>query len=358
MRDPRLPKCPISYRNRAQYNFYQVLDHFISRPLTVKLFGKSRYRLFKRISKELEDRGSSTILPVERRKNLSIEEFKREYLHKGIPVVLEGAAKNWTCCEEWDFSLFSKEYGDDDVPIVDPIYVEQGVKYLKLKEVVREILNGKNMYFRFYNLLSRHPERLGDLKLDWLKSLRHKKAYTEFTQVFIGGANSMTGMHNSHADNLFVQVKGEKHWILYPNYFVSLIDPPSTTGGTYRVSPRRGKEAKPFHHFTPDYETYPLYKYIDGYRVELKPGDVFYNPPYMWHAVKNMSENIGVGFRWVSAGSAFKTSPLYYLLDLMAYRPSYFKAYKWHKNDGNAEFLYMQKLIEKQRKRQAKQKKA
>lgn len=166
----------------------------------------------------------------------------------------------------------------------------------------------------------------------------------------------MTGLHNSHADNLFVQVYGEKHWILYPNYFVPLIDPPSTTGGTYRISPRRGAERKPFNHFMPDFDTYPLYKYIDGYKVELKPGDIFYNPPYMWHTVHNLSQSIGLGYRWVNAASAFKVSPLYYLLDLCAYRPSYFKAYKWYEDDSNAEFLYAQKMMEKQRRKQARKK--
>ncbi|MGB0432160.1 MAG: cupin-like domain-containing protein [Bacteroidia bacterium] len=345
--DPRLPECPFSWRQRAVYNFFQFLDHFISRPVTVWLFGKWRMREFKKVRKTLEARGTSTIVPVERRKDITVEELKNDYIKKGIPVIIEGGAKGWECCQKWDFNYLHENYGEDEIPILDVVYLEDGLRYIKLKEAIKEMQLGKGTYFRFYNLLNRHKETRRDFDFEYLKSIKHKSNYGEFTQAFIGPKDSVTALHNSHAQNLFVQVYGEKEWYLYPNYFSPLIDPPSTTGGTYRVSPRRGAEAKPFNPFNPDFKTYPLYKYIDGYHVKLKPGDIFYNPPYMWHTVRNLTDNIGVGYRWLNAFSAFSTAPTYYSLDLMAYRPSYFKAYKWHLEDGNKEFIYAQKLVQK-----------
>ena len=76
----------------------------------------------------------------------------------------------------------------------------------------------------------------------------------------------------------------------------------------------------------------------------------------MWHAVKNLSESIGLGYRWVSPSSAIRISPFYYFLDLCAYRPSYFKAYKWYKDDSNAEFLYAEKMLRKYQAKQARKK--
>ncbi len=354
-KDPRLPINTFSFTQRATYNFFQVLDHFLSRPVTGKLLGKARYKAFEGVKKVMESKTDAKVIPVERRTDLSIEEFKNYYVKNGIPVVFEGAAKDWECCKTWTPEFFKAQYGNDEVPLIDAIYLDQGVKYVKLGEIIDEVLKGNSSYLRFYNMLSRHPERYNDFDREWLRKLRHKDAYVEFTQIFIGGENSNTGMHNSHADNLFVQVHGEKEWILHPNHYVPIIDPPSTTGGTYRITPKRGKYGQPFDPFTPDYESYPLFKNADSYHVILKPGDVFYNPPYMWHTVRNNTESIGLGFRWVSASSAFRSSPLYYLLDLCAYRPSYFKAFKWYKDDSNAEFLYAEKMMRKHKAKLEKQ---
>lgn len=356
-RDPRLPLHVFSFGQRFTYGFFQFLDHFLSRRVVVKLFGRWRYRAFESVKRTLEANGPGQLIPVERRKSLSIEEFHREYLMKGIPVVIEGAALNWPCTVQWTPENIREMYGEDEVPMLDAVYLENGVKYIKLRQIIDEILEGKNTYFRFYNLLARHPERIADFDLEWLRKMKHKRNYTEFFQVFIGGAHSRTAMHNAHADNLFVQVHGEKEWILYPHYFAPLIDPPSTLGGTYRIGPKRGEKGKPFDPYFPDYETYPLYKYIHGYHVILKPGDVFYNPPYMWHTVRNNSSSIGIGYRWTNALSAFRNGPLYYILDLCAYRPSYFRAYRWYKKDSNAEFVYLEKQLRKQREKQERKKK-
>lgn len=345
-------KNPFTYFQRIGYGIFQFLDHFMSRKLVVKVFGKIRYQLFLSISKTLEKKGKGVILDIEVREELTINEFKKEYLRKGIPVVLKGAAKDWISCKNWTPTYFKEQYGEDEVPLMDAIYLEKGVKYVKLKEVIDEVLKGNSSYLRFYNLLSRHPERYKDFDKGWLSKLRHKRAYVTFTQIFIGGKNSNTGLHNSHADNLFAQMHGEKEWILYPNYFTPLIDPPSTTGGTYRITPKRGTHGQPFNPFQPDFKDFPLYQYIDGYKVVLEPGDILYNPPYMWHSVRNNTESIGLGYRWVNAFSAIKSSPLYYFLDLCAYRPSYFKAYKWYKDDSNAEFIYAEKMLKKQQARQ------
>lgn len=353
--DPKLPACVFTKGQIRKYNFFQFCDHFISRPLTNKLFGKWRQRVFEDIKATLEKKGTSTIIPVERVKDLSVEKFKNYYVKYGIPVVFEGAAKDWEAINKWSPEYFKEVYGNDEVPLVDAFYLDKGVTHLKLKEIIDEVLKGQNSYLRFYNLLHRHPECYNEFDQSWLKSLKHAKSYVEFTQVFIGGAKSMTGMHNSHADNLFVQVYGEKEWVLYPNYFMPLIDPPSTTGGTYRIAPMRGKNGQPFNAFYPDFETYPLYQYIDGYNVVLKPGDVFYNPPYMWHTVRNNTDSIGIGFRWCSFSNIRKSYPFYYFLDLMAFRPLYFKAYRWHKKDSNKEFLYAEKMY---RKMKAKEEKA
>ena len=350
---PQFPKTPFNFWQRAGYNFFQILDHFISRPVTIKLFGKIRYRVFLSLVKSLKKTGESKVFEVERRTDLSLEEFKNHYVKKGIPVIFDGLAKDWKCVQEWSPEYFKEKYGKDEVPLIDSVEFDKGVEYISLAELIDEIDKGNNkLYFRFYNLLFRYPKHLKDFDLSWLRKHRHKKTYFESFQVFIGGKNSTTGIHNAHISNLFVQAYGEKEWYLYPNHLIPFIDPLPTLNGIYRNAAARSKGVA-FNPFDPDYEGYPYFKYLDCYHLTLQPGDVFYNPPYMWHTVKNNTKSIGVGFRWVNFFHSFKASPVYYMLDLMAYRPNYFKSIRMVQKNANDQFIHrfakMKKRFEKKK---------
>ncbi|MBI1185454.1 hypothetical protein GC194_14380 [bacterium] len=347
-KDPRLPEVPYSYWQRAGYNFFQVMDHFVSRGVTRKLMGGLRYRNFLSIVKTMEKRGEGTIVPVEYRTDLSLEEFRNYYVKNHIPVVFKGAARNWGCVRQWSLSYFKNLHGEDEVPLLEENNPEKGLDYTTLGKLIDRIENGDNKaYFRFYNLLTRHPEHNADFDLSWLKQHSHKRKYFDSFQVFIGGAGSTTYVHNAHISNLFVQAHGVKEWFLYPNYHVPFIDPPSTLNGIYRDAMLRGKKA--FNAFDPNYEEYPYYKFLDGYSVKLQPGDVLFNPPFMWHTVRNETDSIGVGYRWINAMNSFKAAPTYYLLDLMAYKPNYFKSLKMVRKNANQQFEHRLKMMQKRK---------
>lgn len=345
--DPRLPLNCFSWRQRATYNFFQILDHFLGRPIVVKLLGGIRYRAFKSISKALIKKGKGQLISIEYRENLSEKEFKEYYLKRGIPVVLKGAARNWESVKKWDLNHIRELHGEDEVPIIHATDSTKDIEMSSLKELIGRLQAGdKTPYFRYYNLMTKHPEHLKEIDLDWIKGYVHEKRYFESFQAFLGGLDTRTELHNAHISNFFVQIHGVKEWILYPNYFVPFIDPPSTFNGIYRTTPIRSG-GKPFNPFKPDYKGYPFFKYLDGYKVRLEPGDVLYNPPHMWHAVYNRTETIGLGYRWVNFRDAFTTSPVYYLLDLLAYRPNYFKALKMTRKDANEQFLHRMKMMKK-----------
>lgn len=345
IKDPRLPLPHLSWRQRSAYNFFQVLDHFLGRPLVIKLLGGIRYKAFLNIAKSLEAKGEGKIIDIEYRTDLSEKEFKEYYVKKGIPVVFKGAARDWNCVKEWDLNFLKNKHGDDKVPLISVTDPHKGIEFTTLKDLIERLQNGdKGSYFRYYNLIYQHPEHLADFDLSWLKKHSHKKKYFESFQAFIGGTNTRTELHNAHISNLFVQVSGSKEWILYPNYFVPFLDPPSTMNGIYRNTPSRAG-GKPFSPFEPDYEGYPYFKYLHGYRVVLEPGDILYNPPFMWHTVFNRTETIGIGFRWINFRNALKTSPVYYILDLLSYRPNYVKSIRMTRKDANEQFIQRMQMM-------------
>lgn len=347
IQDPRLPKNPFSFLQRALYNFFQVLDHFLGRPLVIKIAGKVRLMAFLNIEKTLRKKGIGKIIDVEYRTDLTELEFKNYYVKNGIPVVFKGAAKDWDCVKNWDLDYIKKLHGDDVIPLISVTDPFKEIEYISLGDLISRLQAGdKGGYFRYYNLITKHPEHLADFDLNWLKNHSHKNKYFETFQAFIGGADTRTELHNAHISNLFVQVSGVKEWILYPNYFVPFLDPPSTMNGIYRNTPVRAGNM-PFSPFAPDYKGYPLYEYLDGYKVVLEPGDIFYNPPFMWHTVYNRTETIGIGFRWINFINSFKCSPTYYTLDLLSFKPNYIKSIQMTKKDANDQFIHRKKMMEK-----------
>ena len=50
-------------------------------------------------------------------------------------------------------------------------------------------------------------------------------------------------------------------------------------------------------------EAFPLFEYCPVYHTTLEPGDVLFNPPWWWHAIKNSTPTtVGVASRWHTDG--------------------------------------------------------
>lgn len=336
----------LSFSQRFRYGVYQFADHFFGRK---KLFS-DRAPYYKELNETMPKHGEGRIMPIERRKDLSLKEFKEHYVKKGIPVVMEGAAKDWPCVQKWSLEYFKQLHGKDEIVLVDQAIPGYPYELTTLADVIDNIRGGGSKYYRFYPLLARHPEHLQDFDYKWLKEHRNPLCWFDAFQVFIGGQGSYTALHNANQSNLFVQVYGEKSWVLYSHYYSPVVDP-HPVRNVYRSAPGK-RQTGPFNPFEPDYE-YPfeLYKYIDGYSVHLKPGDILWNPPFYWHAVKNTTDSIGVGYRWLSPFYSFKISPLYMLLDCFATKPPIWKAYSLYKKDINELHLAEFKKLEEAKKK-------
>jgi hypothetical protein len=336
----------LSFGQRFQYGVYQFCDHFFGR----KTLFKDRRKFYQRLLESMKAHGEGKIMPIERRKDLSLEEFRDHYVKKGIPVVMEGAAKDWDCVKKWSLEYFKELHGKDEIILVDQSNEEYPYELTTLANVIDDIRGGGSKYYRFYPLLARHPEHLKDFDHEWLRKRRMKPAWFEGFQVFIGGQGSYTALHNAHQPNLFVQAHGQKDWILYSSYYSPIVDP-SPVRNFYRPAPVKRTDGS-VNAFKKDFTApYELFKYIDGYSVSLKEGDILWNPPFYWHTVLNATDSIGVGYRWFSPFYSFRIAPLYMFLDFFAVRPPLWKAYGLFQKDINELHLEEVKKLEEARKK-------
>lgn len=319
---------------KLTYGYIQFVEHFLGKRRGLALTNNTRKSYFKKLHETLKKSGPGKTVPVERRKDISVKEFKNHYLKKGIPLVLEGFAKDWGCCKNWSIDYFKENFGDDTITILDQNQEDLPYYRIKLDEVLDDIVNKGNRYLRFYPFLKSHPERIEDFDYRWLQSMRNKNTIADAFQVFIGGKGKYTPMHHASQGNLFIQAFGEKEWIVYPPRFTSIIDP-EPTRNIYRNAPFKIPEG-PFNPYEPNYNTpYTLFEYIDGYRVKLKPGDVLWNPPFYWHTIRNPTDSIGISYKWIAPLHNFKMAPLYYFLEMFATKPPVWKSYKLFRQEFN-----------------------
>jgi len=306
----------IPYKYRFTYGYFQLVDKLLGRKRGFALTKKFRKKFYDTLHTALKASGKGKLIEVERVRDISLKDFKRKYVARNKPVVIEGAAKEWGCVRNWSIDYFQELHGEDEVTIVANDTTQTLFEILKLKDVLNNIRSGGSKYFRFYPLLEKHPEHIKDFNYTWLKKAKNKIGFLNQFQVFIGGKGTYTPLHNAMGSNLFVQAFGTKEWILYPPSISAVIDP-SPGVNFHRSAPFKTKEG-PFNPFKPAYESpYHLYEYIDRIKVTLQPGDILFNPPHYWHAVQNPTDSIGVGFRWVSPAASFLTTPWYTILDLL-----------------------------------------
>lgn len=312
----------VAASDMAAWNALWLADHVAGRRRVERALGGVRQGLEARITEALASAGEGALHAVDAREQLGPAAFFREYVRPNLPVVLRGAARDWVATRTWSPEAFAERFGDEPIVLIraarDDLKDFESADYrpagdeVKLRDVVADMLAGKDTYARFVPLLKQRPELQRDLDRAWVERMRPRGALGLYYQLFMGGAGTTTGLHNALGSNLFVQVYGEKTWWLYPPTFTPAVRP------TLKRAPFFLSTVDPE---APDHGRFPLFRHIQGYKVTLEAGDVLYNPPFYWHYVRNPTASIGVGVRFYDVPRILGASTTQALLTLMATNP-------------------------------------
>jgi hypothetical protein len=176
---------------------------------------------------------------------------------------------------------------------------------LPLLEIIERIKQGEPLYINNLDtIFRRDPRLLADLAIpqivtEWWEG-SDVPLDPVMVQMFMGAGTedpettTGSGLHCARHANLFIQVVGEKHW--------TLIDPRHTLF----VHPTLRYE-QPACAATPPLDLEQLPRLV----VTLRPGDALYNPPFMWHQVRNAPGwNIGCATRELRFWATLRNSPM------------------------------------------------
>jgi hypothetical protein len=220
---------------------------------------------------------------VERRKNLSAEEFRARYAIPGVPVVLEGLADDWPARRLWTLEFFKQNYGAVETTVYTSgrKTTPRNMSLSAYLEYMESTQDAAPDYLRAWSLSS-FPELRAQYRRPsyfpcWTDRLPRDVRPT-WKWLFIGPARSGSAMHRdfigSAAWNMLFE--GEKTWWFYP---------PHQTSHVYSGEVDA---------FRPDPERFPLFAKAEGLSCVQRPGDIIFTPSNWWHQVRNETSTLAL----------------------------------------------------------------
>jgi hypothetical protein len=234
--------------------------------------------------------------------NPTENDFRKKYLEKGIPVVIEGNA-DYLKQFKWDFSYLSANMGDhkvnvydwgDSGPTIDDNFI---IKRMPLKAALKRCKEVKSTKTQQFAICQFPIEYLPSLKSDYgraqyltrsdeLDQLPGLFAEQRRIAIFV---SFFRGMHWHNGRHAIAQlVEGKKKFILYspedtkylyPKKFIS--SPKSWFDETEAVFCSEIPFEQGIENV--DHERFNKFKKATPYEVILEPGQTLFIPTHWWH---------------------------------------------------------------------------
>jgi hypothetical protein len=304
----------IPFEERARFNSLFFLQHYFPNSSSLK---SMRDRARDRIVGAVRANGKGRVIQVERLNSIGRQDFRQRYLANGVPVLLEGAAADWTCTKQWSFEDFRRRFGHESIKLVhrkgltddDVVLDNEYTEEIGFADFLDQALSGRK-YMRFSPLLEKFPELRTDFDGKFFNSMMGGN-WGVIHHMFIGGAGSYTPLHNAITPFFFVNICGTKRWTFIPNHYLALLNP-AADGFGYNHSGARVDVSNG--------DAFPGFECIDRLEAVMQPGDILFVPSWMWHCVRNESPTIGLRYGLYHPRSMVSESYTLFLIRVLAAR--------------------------------------
>jgi [protein]-arginine 3-hydroxylase / protease len=241
-----------------------------------------------------------SIKPVERVQEITVAQFKKHFLSRDKPVVIENLASQWKAYSFLTPENIKATFGDFDVSVFEnddefERYREKDWSKGRHKHItmrVRDYIDAITQQEPF----KKRPPYLANVALDGydLPALQEIMKMLDYPAYFptnfwknvclwIGAPGQRSVLHNDNQYNFNAQIYGKKYWFLvspeqYPNLYTLQVKHPQWLS---RVDPQ-----------TPDYEKFPKFHEVEALEATLEPGDLLYIPIFWWHQALSVTVTV------------------------------------------------------------------
>ncbi|KAK3359963.1 cupin-like domain-containing protein [Lasiosphaeria hispida] len=263
-------------------------------------------------------------------------EFMR-FVAKNTPFVVRGAAADWKATRTWTSGFLKSHLADETVNVaVTPAgnadapttYKDGSLVFAKpweedqpfpdfldyvIRQEKRETENSEEIRYaqtQNDNLRNEYASLFSHVQQDIpFARIALEQESPDAINLWIGNSHSVTALHKDNYENLYVQVLGQKHFVLLPPHCQPCVNEQALRPAQYhRTQPREqnddalelrldvndvnddsgGNGAVPFATWDPDrpLENATAYSHLaEPVRVTLWPGDMLYLPCMWYHKV-------------------------------------------------------------------------
>lgn len=314
-------KLNIGYWNKIQFKIILLIRYISKDQFWGQLWLK---QVHSRIIRNLEQQDiDSSILkmpiPTVKAEEISAEDFWDTYVRTNTPVVIKGGAVDTTAYHNWTIDMFRERCGDLEVRLINQSKNEHEDSMFRFEMgTIKQVIDSRGTENKLYIVVCANIFNAYQELIDELGCLKFQD-YVGGNSTFFAGAQLFLGVHPSsgshyhceRGNNLFFEIHGKKQWTLVHPDYLWLMYPMLEE---YFIS--CGSFIKNDYSQTYLDEYAPLHKYCPRYEAILEPGDILFNPSWVWHKIENLDEEtIGVGTRWPDFNFKQKRSNLFF--DLM-----------------------------------------
>ncbi|MEK6780127.1 MAG: cupin-like domain-containing protein [Bacteroidota bacterium] len=225
-------------------------------------------------------------------KDLSEDDFKRNYFIPQKPVLIKGLAYQQPAGKKWTIDFFRNTAGDEIVEVFDNRNKDHEKKTSTTadhKILLREFLSiiEKNEYTPLRMFVFNLFKLRKDIRKDFLCPEIFKGYLDSLGFFFMGGKNTEVRLHFDVDYNnvLLTQFHGKKQIVLIePKYSTVLYKLPFNTHSNVNLD-------------EPDYDKFPGLNYVKGYKFIQEPGDALFMPAQYWHYNVYLEGGIAISYR-------------------------------------------------------------
>nr|XP_024361962.1 F-box protein At5g06550-like isoform X1 [Physcomitrium patens] len=231
---------------------------------------------------------------IERRENLSVEDFIRDFEEQNKPVLLRGVMESWPALKKWDREYLLKHAGDVDFA-AGPIHLKLS-DYYKYADLVEE---ERPLYIFDSKFAEKVPQLAADYDVpiyfreDLFRILGEERP--DYRWLIAGPARSGSSFHidpnSTSAWNAVV--RGAKKWVMYPPEVVPPGVFPSPDGADVATPVSITEWFMNFYGETKKRAERPI-------ECICREGEVVFVPRGWWHIVINLEESIAITQNFVS----------------------------------------------------------
>ncbi len=232
---------------------------------------------------------------VPRVKNITKEDFIKNYFKPQKPVVIERFIDDWPAYTKWNLDYMKEIAGEKIVQLYDNRPVDckdsfnQAHTSMKMGDYI-DLLKNEPTKLRIFlwNILKEAPQLKDDFKypdfgLKLMKGL---------PMLFFGGEDSYTFMHyDIDLANIFhFHFEGKKQCILFNQ---------KQTKYLYKI-PHSLITREDIDFVNPDFDKWPALKHAKGYVANLNHGEILYMPEGWWHLMRYLTPGISMSLRSIA----------------------------------------------------------